>query len=118
MVYPYVCNLCEYEFDVIKKLADFERPENCPQCRGIARRGVCAPAINKTAAGSWNQVEFNPGLGCWTKSHKHAEQIAKSRGMEPVGNEDPEKIHKHYEKQREETRRQRYEDAERVKVFE
>jgi hypothetical protein len=39
-------------------------------------------------------------------------KIAKSRGLEEIGNEKPEKIHDHFEKQREETKAQRWADAE------
>lgn len=117
MVYPYGCTLCGHNFDVIKRLAQIDRPENCPKCRGIAERGIAAPHVH-SSAGDWNRVEFNHGLGCWTKGNKHAEQIAKSKGLEPIGNEPPEKIHKYFEKKREETREARYEEATREKVFE
>lgn len=56
-------------------------------------RMITAPNISDTAR-DWNRQGFNPGLGCYTKSWAHGREIAKARGLEEVGNERPEVIHK------------------------
>jgi putative FmdB family regulatory protein len=113
--YAYKC-AAEHSWDVIKRVADIDEPEKCPECSELGQR-----LISRThfyGAGDWNQLEFNHGLGTWTRGTKHAERIAKERGAIPIGNEPPEKIHQHFEKQREETRRARWDDALRDKVYE
>lgn len=114
--YPHNCS-CGNSFDVVKTIAERDSPELCPKCNSVATRERVVRTIVHSSAGDWNRVEFNPGLGCWTKSNKHAAEIAKSKGLEPVGTEKPETIHKHFEKQREDTRKQRWVEADREKVY-
>lgn len=116
MIYPYRCDPCEAIFDVVKKLADFDRVEVCPKCGTTAQRTIAAAHVH-SSAGDWNRVSYNPALGCWTTSDKHAAQIAKSRGYEEIGNESPETVHKHFERQREETKSRRWAEADRVKLY-
>ncbi len=113
--YLWCCPICENQWDVIARVADRDILQYCPGCESPGSRGLTT--FNFTGAADWNTQTFNPGLGCYTKSHKQAEQIAKSRGLECVGNENPDKIHKHYEKQREETKERRWEDVTREKVY-
>jgi hypothetical protein len=94
-----------------------DEPSSCPECKAPGVRQITLPNIDKTAAGSWNQQSYNPGLGCWTKSWKHGREIAKARGLEEIGNEDPEKVHKHYDNQRKETRERRWAEVDREKVY-
>jgi hypothetical protein len=63
-------------------------------------------------------AHFSPVLGKVVSSTKEVQKEAKARGMIEVGSEKPETLHKHFDRQREETRRQRYEDAAREKVYE
>ena len=55
----------------------------CTRCNLEMRRTVTAPA--KTASGWGDQGVvtgiYNKGLGCYVTSDRHAEQIAKSRGL-------------------------------------
>jgi len=53
-------------------------------------------------------AEFNPGLGCITRNKKHRAEIAKSRGLEEIGNENPDKIEKALTKEREERLEKRH----------
>lgn len=103
-------------WDVSTTVATRDEPSNCPKCGAPGTRQLTLPSIDKTAAGGWNQQSFNPGLGCWTMSNKHAEQIAKSRGLEPIGDEPVEKLHKHYDNARKEKRERVWAD-DRIKVF-
>ena len=105
-------------WDVQMRIAERDLVQACPTCGNHGKRTITAPNIDRTAAAGWNQQSYNPGLGCWTKSHKDAERIAKSRGLEPVGNESPETIHKVAEKTQKENRDKRWAEADRVKVYE
>ncbi len=95
----------------------------CPTCaeNGIKSKSVRQielPNLDKTAAAAWNGQGFNPALGCYTRNDQHAKRIAKSRGYEEVGNENPDKMYDHFEKQRAETAQKRYENVDRVKLYE
>ena len=105
--YAYSCG--NHEWTVIKSVSMLDLEEPCPECQAIGTRQIRAAYISPTA-GDWNRGEWNPALGCYTKGVGHARQIAKSRGMEEVGTEDPNKIHKHFEKQREEKAKARWAD--------
>lgn len=107
----------EHHWIVLSSIAGRDEPQACPKCGKAGARQIDAPFIDKTAAGGWNQQSYNPGLGCWTKSVKDGERIAKARGLEPVGTEPVENLHKHFDKQREETREQRWRDADRVMLY-
>ena len=106
--YDWACD--KHIWEVVCRIADRDEPSTCPKCGAPGTKQLSAPNIDKTSAGSWNQTSYNPGLGCWTKSTKHAEQIAKARGLEPVGNEPIDNIHKKFEKDREEKREARWAD--------
>lgn len=113
--YEYACPV-GHHFDVIKRMADIDCPESCPQCELKAERQVTRP--NLVGLGACTEsAHFHPALGQVVKDSQHAAKIAKGKGMIEVGTEPPEKIHKHFEKQRKETREQRWADAERVKQF-
>jgi len=56
-------------------------------------------------------AEWNPGLGCITKSKRHREEIARQRGLIEVGSESPESIRQHYERERREKREASYDQA-------
>ena len=111
----------EHEWIVITSVDSRNNPRACPTCGADGTRSEVEPfRIDKlclTTGSGVSTEEYNPGLGCVTKSIKDAERIAKSRGLEPVGNEPPENLHKHFDRQREETREQRWRDADRVMVY-
>ncbi len=115
--YEWSCESCGHEWDVVTTIANRDEPEKCNKCPGQGVRGITTASIDKSSAGDWNNVSYNPGLGCWTKSWKHGREIAKARGLEEIGNERPDKIEKSFEKQRAETREQRWRDADRVKMY-
>lgn len=115
--YPYECEPCHKTWDVIKSMSEYDSPEPCAVCKRPATRRLAIPNIDKTAAGTWNTQSWHPALGCYTRSDQHAQKIAKARGLEAVGTEAPEKIHKHFEKQREDTRERRWAEADREKQY-
>lgn len=102
-------------------MSEYNTPETCPKCAGSAYKLPSLFAVDKlslTTGSGVSTEEYNPGLGCYTKSTKDAERIAAKRGLEPIGSEPVEKLHKRYEKQREETRADRWRQADRVMVYE
>lgn len=109
--YSWICD--EHHWTVMTSISTRNDPQDCPKCGKAGTRAsyMDAPNIDKTAAGSWNQQSYNPGLGCWTNSTKHAEQIAKERGLEPLGNEPVENVHKHFDQKRKEMHEQRWKDS-------
>jgi putative FmdB family regulatory protein len=114
--YAWKCTVCGSEWDVVTTVSARDEPEEC-LCGASGVRGLTVPAIDKTAAGDWNNVSYNPGLGCWTKSYKHGRDIAKARGLEEIGNEAPDKIHAKMDSEREKKRETRWRDADRQMVY-
>ncbi len=113
--YDWACS--KHIWEVVCPMADRDNPSSCPKCGEPGTKQLSAPNIDKVAASSWNQASYNPGLGCWTNSWKHGRQIAKARGLEEVGNDSADKIHKDAEKAREDIREQRWKDADRVMKY-
>lgn len=98
MIYPYACENsdCRFEFDVIKGVKDIEQLEYCPKCGTAGKRllvGGCGFICDKAT----EKPEFCPALGKVVKNNSDRRRIAKSMGLEEVGTEPPEKLHKHFE---------------------
>lgn len=113
--YEWTCS--DHNWDVMVPIANSEDPQSCPTCNKPGRRVITAPHIDRVAAGAWNQASYNPALGCWTKSWKHGREIAKARGLEEVGNTPVETLHKEAEKKNRDNRQRRWDEADRVKVY-
>lgn len=102
MIYCYRCTNadCATEFEVIKSVAEIDRPEKCEKCGLPAGRYI--GRTHFYGASDWDKAEWNPGLGMVTRNARHRKDEAKARGMEEIGNESPDKMHDHFEKQRKE----------------
>lgn len=98
---------------MIKSVKDFDREENCA-C-GSKAKYEFVPNANAIAkqSGMQDTAEYNPGLGCVVRNKSHKKEICKIKGVEEIGNESPEKIHKHFDKRREEKIESAYEEADR-----
>jgi hypothetical protein len=98
--YPYRCSdpSCDHCFEVVKCIADIDLPEVCETCKAPATRYI--GRTHFYGASDWDRAHFNVGLGCECRSHKHASQIARSRGLEECGNTSPESIVKDADKTR------------------
>jgi putative FmdB family regulatory protein len=99
MNYPYKCTSCNNHWEVIKSVKDIDLPAFCPVCQRVGKRYIARTHFY--GAGDWDKAQYCPGLGTVVKSESHRQKIAKSRGLEAVGNEDLNKI---------ETQRQRDRD--------
>lgn len=100
MIYPYRCTECKNDFDVIKSVADIDKPETCA-CGAVAKRYLVAARI-----GSVDTGHYNPAFGKYirNKNHLRDETIRmrdQGRDIIPVGDEPPEKIYKQLETERE-----------------
>lgn len=106
MVYPYHCQRCDFDFDVVKHHSKSSKKEKCPKCKKVSDRVWTCTTLIGTAV---EDAQWNPGLGIVTKSARHRKDEAKARGLEEVGNERPEKTRKDMAKKREEKRKKAYE---------
>lgn len=102
MIYPYRCDGCQFEFDVVKSVSEFDREESCEKCQGHATRQFNARV--HFIGTKVQHAEYNPGLGCVVKNKRHREELCKRKGLTEVGNESPDRIYTENEKQRESNR--------------
>lgn len=111
MQYPYRCPEpnCAKEFDVIKSVADIDLVENCPQCGTQAERFIATTHFY--GASDWDKAEYNPAFGKVVRNGKERKELARRHGMEEIGNEPVDKIHDHFDKQRERKRQERWESV-------
>jgi putative FmdB family regulatory protein len=112
--YEYRCEV-GHEFEVVKNISEIDREETCQECGKVAERQM-PRRFGFTGASDWNTQTWNHGLGCFTKSNREAEKIAKARGLEPVGTEKVENLHKQADKAREDNYKARWSD-DRVKLY-
>jgi len=105
VIYAYHCDSCGHSFDVIKPAAEYQSPELCPRkaCGAPARKEF-VPRKTYLSGTAVQEAEFNPGLGCIVKNKQHRAEICRQRGLEEIGNEKPETIHRHFDREREERR--------------
>jgi putative FmdB family regulatory protein len=97
--YPYRCKGCEYEFDVIKSVADIDEKEICIKCgEGQTKRLI---AISNLEKSSMQQPYYEPTLGCVIKGKSHKKQILRQKGLEEVGSTSPDTMYNELEKRRE-----------------
>ena len=94
--YEYLCEStdCERYFEVVKTVAEMPNPEVCPDCGSPAKKLFSVPMISPSAS-DWGKEEYNPGLGMVIKNARHRKEMAKRKGVEEIGNEKPETVHKH-----------------------
>lgn len=107
MIYAYRCKSCRVEFDVVKRVAEIDNVEHCPECKAVGERYLtpCQFFGEKV-----EHAEFNPAFGCVVNGKKHRDELAKRHGLVEVGTEKPEKIHQKFHKDREEKINSRYDE--------
>jgi len=108
MIYEYTC--AEHgKFEIIKPMEDAAQPEYCPTCKApLTRLWLNRSGFNGEKV---EHAEFNPGLGCVVRNRKHREEVARRKGLVEIGNESVDTIHKTAERDQEEARNKRYDDA-------
>ena len=104
-IYPYRCDACGHCVEVVRSIKD---PSTAPAC------SVCAATMGyvftrTTVIGAAVQhAEFNPGLGCVTRSKQHRAAIVKERGLIELGNENRESVGKTIKQDHERKRAQEW----------
>lgn len=89
--YPYKCQSCGEDSEVVKKMRDASREEVCSKCSIVLTRVWTSFQIMGAKV---EYAEFNPGLGCVVKNSRERNEIAKRHGLIEVGNETPETIYR------------------------
>lgn len=110
MTYQYHCPKCGHEFDVVKSYLKMTDEERCSHCNTVSTRDFVPSRLflNKTSV---QHAEYNPGLGCIVRNEAHRKELCKIKGVEEIGNEKPESLHKYYDKKREEKLEQAWADV-------
>lgn len=112
MIYEYSCPKCAAIFDVVKSVHEMDRVERCEKCDSVSIRNFI-PRIAHFIGTKVEHPEYNPGLGCIVRNKDHRKELCKLKGVQEIGNESPEKLHKYYDKAREEKREQAWAEADR-----
>ena len=109
MLYEYVCHACSHSWDVYKPAAEFDSPEACVVCGTPGTRQITGGSGFMGAKVEY--AEYNPGLGCVTKSAEHRRQIAKARGLEEIGNESPDRVQSELNRDKEKARQRSWDEV-------
>lgn len=97
--YPYQCQSCNQEFDIIKSVADIDHVEPCKECGSDdTQRLIAKVNLEKS---SMAQPYYEPALGCIIKGKGHKAQVLKEKGLEEVGSTSPDTMYKNLELERE-----------------
>ncbi len=84
MIYPYHCDECGLEQDIVKPVSECSNPEKCKDCDSLLRRVYTAPLLYGTSV---YEANHNPALG-QTFTSKRQEQYYKDKhNLIEVGNE-------------------------------
>lgn len=97
MIYPYKCENCEIDFEVVRHHSKYNPNEKCPDCDKPSIRIFTPPQVPKV-----EKHEYNPAFGCVVKGKRHRNELAKQRGLIEVGNESLSSLHKSHEKTKQE----------------
>jgi ssDNA-binding Zn-finger/Zn-ribbon topoisomerase 1 len=98
MIYPYKCN-SGHTWEVIKSVKQIDNEEKCPDCGTIGERYI-SQSQSFSGADDWDTAHYSHALGKVVRNNKEERRLASAKGLIEVGNEKPEKIHKHFKKQR------------------
>lgn len=97
--YDFSCAKCDEDFDIVQSIKMYSGKAPCPTCGNTSSTRIIRPGVHFIGA-SVESAEYNPGLGQIVKNSKHRAEIAKRKGLVEIGNENTEKIHKHFDNQR------------------
>lgn len=109
MRYRY-CPGCGQVVSYERYVADSRVLSNCPECNYIVDIGPTPSKIHFIGS-KVEHPEYSPAFGCVIKNKSHRNEMAKQKGMEEIGNEPVEKIHKHFDTMREEKRERSWEEV-------
>lgn len=108
-IYVYDCSKCDHEFELTRPMSEYKDPGNCPQCGNVGEKIVTMPyGFIGTKV---ENAEYNPAFGCIVKNKRHRNYLAESKNLVEIGNENPNTMHKNFDKQRADKRKKVWEDA-------
>lgn len=90
-------------------MADIDQTEKCADCGFVASRFIARTHFY--GASDWDKAEYNPAFGQVVRNSIHRRELAKRKGMEEIGTEPVENIHKHFDAQREKKRKDRWDSV-------
>jgi len=106
--YEYKCS-CGLGFDVYKTITDIETLELCPSCGMILDSSYRLISRVHFMGEKTIDPYFCPGLGCVVESVAHRKRLARSKGLEEVGNEPVDNIIRRDDNERESRSKARWE---------
>lgn len=74
-------------------------PEYCVKCKIQAIREFVPSRVYLNGTKVEN-AEYNPGLGCIVRNKSHRKELCKIKGVEEIGNEKPDSLHKYFDQTR------------------
>lgn len=95
-IYDYFCEKCDLDFEVFNSITNHHKTEPCPQCKNEAPQDLSRCRPMHTGA-SVKDAYKCPALGQIVKSDAHRKDLAKKLGVEEIGNEKPDSVHKHFD---------------------
>jgi hypothetical protein len=88
MIYEFECS-CGNEWTERMPIAARNLPMKCGGCGvHVQKREIPSRLGGINGAADWDTAHYNHGLGQGVRNNLHANQIAKSRGMTALGNDD------------------------------
>lgn len=109
-IYDFFCEKCDLEKEIIQSIKEYTGKESCDQCGNPMDRIYTYCSFYHVGA-KVEDAEFNVGLGKITKSAAHRKELAKRMGVEEIGNDSPEKIHKKFDTEREVKRNKKWDEV-------
>lgn len=112
MIYDWLCQKCDLEFETIDSISEYTGHKSCTICGNDCIRIFSRVRIHLTGT-AVQDAEFNVGLGKVTKSKNHREELAKQLGVVEIGNDfkKPEKVHKHFDSERADKLKKSWDDV-------
>lgn len=97
--YAFHCPKCEVDFETTESIKTYDGDGECPTCKNSSNERVFTGRVHFLGT-KVESPEYNPAFGQVVKNTKHRNQLAKERGLVEMGNEKPERVHKHFDDER------------------
>lgn len=109
-LYDYSCEKCDLDFEVFKNMSEHKPKEPCPQCKNLSAQDLsrCRPMFT---GASVKDAYKCPALGQIVKSDSHRKDLARKLGVEEIGNEKPDRLHKHFDDTRAEKMKKSWDEV-------
>lgn len=82
----------------MKSVKEIDRVEDCPECKAPCPSECRYIARTHFYGAKVEDVQWNPGLGKFTRSAKHRAELAKRMDVIEIGNEAADSMHRREEK--------------------